>query len=104
MLLDNYDLGPCCNCGSTGDFVRNILMMKFTAPESGKGWGCFQCDLPNDGAVAVLCDGCLEQISRDQVQIPQVCIGEPGNGKRVAVTDYEHEPFDHNLRLHPEMN
>ena len=54
------DLGMCCACRLAGPTVRNIMMIPFRAPVPGKGWGCLVCRLPSDGAVAVVCDACLE--------------------------------------------
>lgn len=52
------DLGPCCACGATGPSVRNIVQLPFRAPVPGSGWGCAKCELPTDGALAVVCDRC----------------------------------------------
>lgn len=100
--LDSFDLGPCCNCGCTGDVVRNVITLHQTAPVPGTGWGCFQCGLPMDGAAAVLCDGCLEAVSRGDEGVKMVVIGRPAAGKRIGVDDYEHQPFDHDPSKHPE--
>jgi hypothetical protein len=86
------DLGPCCNCGSTED-VRNVLMLNHRAPVPGTGWGCVVCNLPHDGAVAVLCDSCADKGD----PIRAVCVGYPKNGKRMPLDqlpqgDFEHDP------------
>jgi hypothetical protein len=53
------DLGPCCGCEVTTLGACNIVMLDKKAPVAGAGWGCLVCELPHDGAVAVLCDACL---------------------------------------------
>jgi hypothetical protein len=85
---DTPSLGPCCNCGTTEN-VRNIVMLARRAPTPGSGWGCVVCGLPSDGAVAVMCDDCLEQEPR------AVCDGYPVAGKRVPIEQLAAEAFDH---------
>lgn len=84
------DVGPCCACGTSGPSVRNIIALALKAPQAGKGWGCVVCGLPSDGAIAVVCDRCLEL----DMPIVEVCDGYATTGKRlnrIFVT----EPFDH---------
>lgn len=97
-MNDLEDLGPCCACGRRGDDVRNILMLPQKAPVPGAGWGCVRCELPFDGAVAVVCDGCLE--AGDTVK--EVCHGYPGEGRRMARSGLIKGVFKHNLTKHPE--
>jgi len=73
------DLGPCCVCLRTGSEVRNLLMLERKAPMPGRGWGCFTCGLPFDGAVAVVCDGCLHAPLRF------ACRGYPAEDGRVPI-------------------
>ena len=91
------ELGPCCVCGTTGETVRNIMMLNKRAPTPGYGWACFQCGLPPDGAIAVLCDGCLEA----NAKITHICDGYPAEGKRVPL-DLSAPDFDHDMSKHPE--
>ena len=56
---DPRSLGPCCQCECT-DGVRNIFLLNRRGAIPGRGWGCVVCGLPPDGAVAVLCDACVE--------------------------------------------
>jgi hypothetical protein len=93
--IDPHTLGPCCNCGTTVG-VTNIMMLDLRAPTPGKGWGCAVCNLPADGAVAVLCDACLEQ------PLKTVCDGYPKEGKRVPVDTLSDEPFAHDMEKHRE--
>lgn len=91
-MLDHETLGPCCNCGSQ-DHVRHIVMLLRLAPIPGKGWGCVVCDLPNDGAIAVLCDNCRGD------EPSAVCVGYPSEGVRLPVSALLSNVFDHNLKV-----
>ncbi len=83
-------LGPCCTCGTTVG-VNNIMMLELRAPTPGKGWGCLVCNLPQDGAVAVLCDACAD----GGLPLKMVCDGYPKDGKRVPFDSLPDEPFMH---------
>lgn len=91
------DLGPCCACEKSGPTVRNVIMLDKRAPIAGTGWGCVQCGLAADGAVAVLCDDCLGSEPKS------VCRGSPGENMRVSVLTLAPEPFAHDLRKHEEI-
>lgn len=94
---DVPDLGPCCVCEKTGPDVCNILALHKLAPIPGRGWGCFQCGLPQNGAVAVVCDGCLEKDLR------YACRGYPGQDGRVPIDQLQGD-FRHDLARHPESS
>lgn len=93
------DLGECCACGRTEN-VRNVVMHNKRAPVPGTGWGCVVCSLPNDGAVSVICDLCLET----NAKIKDVCHGFPKAKSRRALASLSPEPFQHDMRYHPEMD
>lgn len=59
--------GPCCICEGTVD-VWNLITLPFPAPIPGTGWGCTVCNLPADGAIAVVCDACVGE-SRDRAPL-----------------------------------
>lgn len=85
-------LGSCCACGnatSTDTAMTFQLHKRCTVP--GQGWGCFVCNLPPDGALAVVCDPCLEA----DREIAFACVGYPGLDKRVPLTELSPEPFVH---------
>ena len=88
------NFGPCCACGGTKD-VRNVLLLSMKAPVPGTGWGCYVCQLGQDGAVAVLCDACRQ--SGAQVQF--ACKGYLSCGERVPIAELgglqEHDPKRH---------
>lgn len=94
------DLGPCCACGERGPQVRTIVMLRKRLPEAerGKGWGCWQCHAPLDGASAVLCDTCMRL---DASAWQTACLGYPAEGRRVPLSELT-ELFDHDYAFHPE--
>jgi len=86
------DLGPCCVCEApTG--ARNILMLRSKAPIAGHGWGCMVCDLSMDGAVAVVCDGCVGQ------PLKFACRGYPQTDGRIPIAELT-GTHDHDLARH----
>jgi len=62
----------------------------------GSGWGCVVCGLPADGAIAVLCDGCLDHTPRFAVH------GYADGGGRILIDELR-EAFDHDLSRHAEL-
>lgn len=98
---DPPDFGPCCICESTGSFVRTIVMLPHPGPEPGRGWGCVQCGLPSDGAIAVLCDGCAEaHLGGEPLKF--ICTGFPATDGRTPIEHMSREKFKHNMIHHPE--
>jgi hypothetical protein len=94
--MSHTDLGACCACGTFRN-VRNVVMLPFRAPEPGKGWGCVLCHLPNDGAVAVLCDDCQHY----GILPFRICLGYPGDNKRLPMpSKLNRKPFGHDMTLH----
>ena len=96
---ESPDLGPCCACGKEDATVRNIGMLGFVGPTPGWGWGCVVCDLPNDGALVVLCDECREA----EKSYKWLISGMPSDKGRVAFDGFERVPHDHDLSKHPEL-
>jgi hypothetical protein len=88
----DHDLGPCCVCETTTD-VHNILMLRSKAPITGHGWGCVACELAPDGALAVVCDGCLGQ------PLKFACRGYPASDGRIAITELA-GTHEHDLTRH----
>jgi hypothetical protein len=68
-------------------------------PIAGTGWGCIVCNLPLDGAVAVLCDGCLELVAAGAWPL-FVCRGWPVDHGRAPFAELSADPFDHDLAAH----
>jgi len=92
---DRIDLGACCACRQSGPTVRNVVCLPLRSPTPGFGWGCVVCGLPSDGAVAVVCDACLET----NAPILDVCSGYPKENMRTARASL-HEAFDHDIVMH----
>ena len=76
--------------------VNAILMLPLKAMVEGHGWGCLVCGLASDGAVAVLCDACM-QADR---QPTFACCGYPGTEGRVPIAELT-RPHDHDMTKHP---
>lgn len=57
------------------------MMLEYKAPTPGTGWGCRECGLEQDGALAVLCDDCIEK----RAPIRWACLGDPARLGRVEV-------------------
>src|SRR6185312_10303887 len=79
---DIRDLGTCCICGSSDDVIA-IVTLPVKSEVPGHGWGCVVCNLPSDGASAVLCATCTQAWIREQVQIKFACRGYPATDGRV---------------------
>lgn len=92
------DLGRRCIC-ETRTGVTNIVIIERRAPVAGTGWGCVVCGLPSDGAVAVLCDRCMELVHAGAVPI-FVCRGYAGDDQRAPYTEVSREVFAHNDEAH----
>lgn len=95
--MDDFpDFGACCGCGRTG-VVRTIVMLSRRGPTPGRGWGCVECGLPLDGAIAVMCDAC------EGTEPTFVCEGYPVTPGRVPLNSLSPDVFDHDPAKHPEL-
>ncbi len=93
-------LGMCCICLMEHPTVRSIVMLDVKASQPGFGcWGCLQCGLPMAGAVAVICDNCLDEYSAGNVKIGLACVGEPQNNQRIPLVSLT-EKFEHDMTKH----
>lgn len=86
--------GPCCACGQFQKMNALVVVDK-RRPTPGHGWGCVVCGLPMDGAIAVVCDECVEQ----RAEIRWVCADYPLSPGRVEITALT-EPFQHDRSRH----
>lgn len=102
---EDLSLGKCCICEAENRSVRNLITLHKRIPEGEKGgWGCFTCGLPARGAVAVLCDDCLDKTMADEsIEIKFACLGDPGENRRIEINELT-EDFDHDMSKHPEEN
>jgi hypothetical protein len=80
--------------------VNTIVMLERRAAIAGHGWGCVVCDLPMDGAYAVLCDPCVERYRADRSLLTIVCRGYPATDGRIPIADLPPGEFDHREELH----
>lgn len=91
----NTSLGKCCLCAND---AKVIICLPRRAPMPGKGWGCVVCNLPMDGAISVLCKLCFEAWKVDPdgwATVISVCVGYPGDGGRMFLSDLPEIPFAH---------
>lgn len=96
------DLGTCCACGGT-EGVRHILMLRQKSPIPGRGWGCFCCDLPADGGVAVVCDACCGDGGGVLGKLRWACAGYPREDGRVPYSELT-GTHEHDMSRHPEAS
>jgi hypothetical protein len=94
--LPPEDYGPCCACLKQKPTTRNLLMLPHRASVPGTGWGCIVCSLPPDGAVAIVCDDCLQS----QRELQNVIFGYPMEKQRVGYEAVSHTKFKHTQELH----
>jgi hypothetical protein len=80
--------------------VRNIMMLDVRCLVPGHGWGCVVCNLPPDGASAVLCDPCLRKY-RNGSTLRFACRGWPADDGRAPLARFS-QRFEHDERLHAE--
>lgn len=103
---EHLDLGPCCCCEATGPTVRNLVMIERRTRLDGTGWGCVTCDLPNNGALAVICDACAEAAMRSETKQPDlrfVIDDYPARKKRLPYASTDGTTWAHDPAFHPEL-
>ncbi len=101
MTDDTPLLGACCIC-ETEFGVTNIILLDERAVIAGHGWGCVVCNLPSDGASAVLCDGCLE-LFQAGAPLLFVCRGYPATDGRISRAVSPGPRFAHDEAAHREV-
>lgn len=93
--LEEVDYGPCCACNRQDQTVRNFLLIEIKTPVPGTRWGCLICNLPADGAIAVVCDACLNA-ERTPISI---AYGYPEEKKRCFINasseEFKHKDIPH---------
>ena len=95
-MSNDIDFGACCACERTEN-VRNIIQLSLLAPRPGTGWGCVTCHIRCDGALAVLCDQCLDK----NAELIFAVDGYLCNRKRIKIDELT-IPFGHDMRHHKE--
>ena len=96
--MDAFAERLCCSCAELKKTVRNFLCVPALGPSPGKGWGCVVCDIPANGAVAILCDDCIAQ---GDPPIQFIIEGSAFEGKLIPWLPDQAIPFDHDLSKHP---
>lgn len=93
-----HSLGPCCVCGTTAG-VNVVLLLAQKSPTPGTGWGCLQCGLASDGAIAVACEPCRTQVEAGVAKVQYVCAAYPSQEGRVPIAQvtgtHEHDLSKH---------
>ena len=100
-MTDQRDLGTCCIC-ATPTGVRNVIMLPHKSEVAGHGWGCLVCNLPPDGASAVLCDSCLAPYMTGDRELAYVCRGYPGTEGRIPYDQLDPTSHNHDRDTHAE--
>lgn len=95
------DLGNCCGCEKRHPTVRNLVTLDKRIEGERGGWGCVVCDLPPEGAVAVLCDDCIYELKQNRAEIKFACLGYPGENRRIQTAKLT-EVYEHDNSKHPE--
>lgn len=93
------EFGTCCACESEME-ICGIVQLDYKV-ESESGWGCVQCGLSTEGAMAIVCGDCYDKYGEDiEDQIKYLMNGKKG---RISVPPVENRvTHEHNLSLHPE--
>lgn len=93
MDHDGPGLGTCCICGGA-ESVNAIIMLELKNQVPGHGWGCLVCNLPMDGASAVLYNTCCDGWQGGEVKLQWACRGYPATDGRVPFAELT-EPHAH---------
>ena len=70
--------------------------------ETKGGWGCVVCGIEPFGAIAVLCDFCVDDFKNKKAEIKFACLGYPGANRRIEVAKLT-ETWKHVEAKHPEI-
>lgn len=89
------NMGNCCAC-QRDNKPRNMMCLSYRTPY-GHGWECFQCGLPDEGAVAAICDECVEANKKPLEFIKGYALSR----ERAPLAELT-EPFEHDLSQHSE--
>lgn len=95
-MTGDFNLGRCCACGGSDDVV-NAVCLPHKTPYAW-GWGCACCGLPDQGAIAVLCDDCIAA----EAPIREFVKGPVAENERAPIEELT-EAWEHDLSQHPEI-
>ena len=96
-VSDAPSLGTCCICGGR-ERVTTLLTLSVKGKVSGHGWGCVVCNLPSDGAVAVLCEICRPLYQSGEKKLLIACMGYPATEGRIPISELT-TPHMHDARV-----
>lgn len=92
------EYGSCCICETSTLDVRNIIQLDYKV-KSESAWGCFKCGLPAEGAVAIVCDACIEKHGDDTEKHIRFLMDSAE--RRIPVPpEEERVPHEHDLSYH----
>ena len=95
------DLGACCRCGKHDSSVRNLINLSRRTSIPGTGWGCMVCNLPLDGASAIVCDECLEEVAlQGPASLRYAIHGYPTAKERIEIDKLPPGEFKHTKEMH----
>ena len=98
-MEDEY--GTCCICSEDIIGISYIVELYFKAPaECQSSWGCFKCGLPNEGAIAIICEKCADT---DDVYEDIRFIMDGFEDRLPVPPKCERVHHDHDYARHPEM-
>ena len=82
---------------------RKTIESSFSKVQSGSGWGCVQCGLPAEGAVAIVCDACIERYGSDTIE-NEIRFLMDGRERRIPVPPIEERVLhEHDIYRHLEL-
>ncbi len=102
-MANDFDLGSCCICEVNDDSVQNLIQLDFKVFGSETCWGCFQCGLPMEGAVAAVCDTCFQQYYETDLESHLKFLMDTKDRRIPVPPVAERVPHEHDLSKHPEV-
>ena len=96
------EYGCCCICESTQN-VNNLIQLDYKV-ESESGWGCVRCGLKMEGAIAIICDDCVETHGKSEDLEAKIKLLMNGIKRIPAPPVAARVPHEHDLSRHPEFS
>lgn len=97
--MDEINLGTCCECPEPAVGIVCVAREKPRGSMQSDGWGCSVCNLPDRGAIAVLCASCGAKLTAGTLRITTIVVGRAGENIRAPIEACG-APFDHDHRQH----
>jgi hypothetical protein len=102
ISFESHDHGPCCHCEKRDRTVVNIVLLPLKALPGTNGWGCVVCDLPMEGAYAIICDACVD-VPKVVENLKFAVLGDIGKGQRIPISSLIFGAHQHDHSKHPEL-